>query len=31
MRARCIVKMGGSWLFAARQLHDDWLDERAPL
>jgi hypothetical protein len=29
MRARCIVKMGGSWLFAARRLHDDWLEARA--
>jgi hypothetical protein len=31
MRARCIVKMGGSWLFAVRRLHDDWLEECAPL
>ena len=30
MRARCIVKMDGSWLFAERRLHVDWLEERAP-
>jgi hypothetical protein len=28
MRACCIVKMDGSWLFAERKLHADWLEER---
>jgi hypothetical protein len=29
MRARGIVKMDGSWMFAERRLHVDWLKERA--
>jgi hypothetical protein len=29
MRARGIVKMDGAWFFAERQLHVDWLKERA--
>jgi hypothetical protein len=29
MRARCIVKMVGTWLFAARRLTADWLEESA--
>jgi hypothetical protein len=28
MRARCIVKMNGSWLFAAQRLHVDRFGER---
>jgi hypothetical protein len=29
MRAGCIVKMDGSWLFAERRLHADRLEARA--
>jgi hypothetical protein len=29
MRARSIVKIDGSWLFAKRRLHADWFEERA--
>ena len=29
MRAHCILKMGGLWLFAARRLCADWLEECA--
>ena len=28
MRARCIVKVDGSRLFAERWLHADWSEER---
>jgi hypothetical protein len=31
MRARCIVKMGGSWLFARCPPHADRLEESALL